>query len=206
MTGIASAAKFVPQRGENRLGRAVSDHASVSERDLGRGDRSMLGAVQTQGAAAEEPGDDQGSRSDARGELEPRRQRDERERQHERTEEDEPLSPSRDTSTARERRHRRGQLEQAADERDARCGSRAGPASRPRTARRSASRMPSGARSRSRRRSAAPCLRAGAARLRGRRARGRRRHLHLHPPTQRRKKTAARRVPDGLSPLAVRPI
>ena len=85
---------------------------------LGRGDRAMLGAVQAQGAAAEEPGDDQrvvripaasssrlGSATKAKG----RSSAASRTRRSRR---------ARDASAADERRHRGRQLHQAADERD----------------------------------------------------------------------------------------
>ena len=78
----------------------------------------MLGAVQTQRPAAEEPEDDQRGRQDAGGELEPTGERDEGEGQKQRGEEEEPLAEPGDAAAADERRHRRRQLQQAADERD----------------------------------------------------------------------------------------
>ena len=78
----------------------------------------MLGAVQAQRAAAEEPEDDQRRRQDSRGKLEPARQRDEAERRQDRDEEEEALARAGDAASADERRHRGHQLHQAAQERD----------------------------------------------------------------------------------------
>ena len=198
MTGIASAAKFVPQRGEKRLGRTVAGPGALERACLGRRDRAMLGAVQAQRASAEEPEDDQRRREQSRRKLEPARQRDEAERRQERAEEEEALARAGDATSAGERRHRRRQLHQAAHERD--------PGGRGTPARHLALVQLTGVR---RERPVVladdhDAVRAGhaaelaAARQRGRRARERRRRRC--PPTHRRRKKAARRVPDGLIP------
>jgi hypothetical protein len=79
----------------------------------------VLGAVQPERPAAEEPDDDQRGGQDPGRELQRRRKRDERERCEQGDEEDEALAPPRDAATARQWRDRRGELQQAPDERDA---------------------------------------------------------------------------------------
>ena len=85
---------------------------------LGRCDCAVLGAVQAQRAAAEEPEDDRGRREDPSRELESARERDERERKQQRAEQKQPFAKPGNAAAAHEGRHRGRQLEQAADERN----------------------------------------------------------------------------------------
>ena len=71
----------------------------------------MLGAVQAQGAAAEEPADDQQRRQDPGRQLEPAGKHDKREGEQQREQEHETLARAGDAASARKRRERRGQLQ-----------------------------------------------------------------------------------------------
>ena len=104
-----------PAASREPAGRALRPPTWLRETRLGRRDRAMLGAVQAQRAAAEEPEDDQ---ADPGRELEPARERDEGEGEQQRGEEEEALAEAGDAAAADERCHRGRQLEQAADERD----------------------------------------------------------------------------------------
>ena len=54
VTGSASAAKFVPHRGEKRVGRACPLHDGGQPALLGSGDRAVLRAVQVQRPTAQD--------------------------------------------------------------------------------------------------------------------------------------------------------
>ena len=92
MTGIASAAKFVPQRGEKRLGRTAPVHVVSSE-------RSSAAAIARCSAPCRRSVRPRKSQrmistvvEDSRRQLEPARKRDEAERRQDRDEEEEALT------------------------------------------------------------------------------------------------------------------
>ena len=203
VTGIASAAKFVPQRGEKRLGRAAPVQVVSSERASAaaiarcsapcrrsvrprKSQRMISTVVRIPAGSSSRPGSAT-KQSGAR--IATRRKRRSR--------------TAGDAATAHERRHRRDQLHQAAQERDP--DGRGAPArhlalvqftrvgrERPEALADDHDAVRTGHAAELRQRA-----------LRGRRVRERRRRER--PPTHSRRKKAVRRVPDGLIPLVVRP-
>ncbi len=78
-TGINSAAKFVPQRSEKRVGSAVAVPGLPKTPLLERGDRTVLRTVQIERAAAQEPAEQSEGRDESCGEPQPVRCESERE-------------------------------------------------------------------------------------------------------------------------------
>jgi hypothetical protein len=84
---------------------------------LGRGDGAVLGAVQPERAAAQQPADERDGERDAGDQAQALGQRQEEQRRGDGREQEPALLAPGDAATAEQRRQRAGEAEQPADER-----------------------------------------------------------------------------------------